>query len=68
MKNHCGRAHGGNSGGCEHGGNKTYNYGFVSGTASYCWFNKRFLDTFSGCPKEDKETTNPLTPTRTMKG
>ncbi len=53
MKNHCNRAHRGNSGGCEYGGNKRYNYGFMSGTASFCRFNLRWLHDFSGCPKDD---------------
>ena len=50
---YCPRANGGNSGGCKHGGNKVYNYGFVSGTAGYCRLNSRFLASFSSCPKEE---------------
>jgi len=53
-KYHCSRSYGGNGGGCEHGGNKRFNHGFVSGTSGYCWLNKRFLFAFSGCPKQDE--------------
>ena len=55
-KYYCVRAYGGNSGGCEYGGNKRFNYGFVSGLSAYCRLNKKFLDAFMGCPKEDKES------------
>jgi len=53
-KYYCSRANGGNGGGCEYGGNKTYNYGFISGTSMFCRLNKKFLDSFSGCPKEQE--------------
>ena len=37
---------------CEFGGNKRYNYGFVSGTASYCRKIKIFICDFNDrkCP------------------
>ena len=53
-KYHCSRAYGGNGGGCQYGGNKAYNYGFVSGTSSYCYLRKQFLHSFMGCPEQDK--------------
>jgi hypothetical protein len=28
---------------CEHGGNKHYNYGFVSGTAAYCRLMQKWV-------------------------
>ena len=39
------------SGACKHGGNKAYNYGFVSGTASYCYYIRRWLSDIIECPK-----------------
>ena len=38
---------------CEYGGNKTYNYGFVSGTASYCRHRAEteFVSRIKICPK-----------------
>ncbi len=36
---------------CEHCINKRYNYGFVSGTASYCKIKKRFCADMEKCPK-----------------
>ena len=53
-KYNCPRAYRGNGGGCVYGGNKRFNYGFVSGTASYCRLNNKFLDAFSGCPKDEQ--------------
>ena len=38
---------------CKHGGNKSYNYGFTSGTASYCRKEKRFLGGMIICPYEN---------------
>lgn len=43
--------------GCEYGGNKTYNHGFVSGSGSYCRHptQKRFIYGMFGdieCPKK----------------
>ena len=31
------------TGTCQYGGGKRFNYGFVSGTASYCRKSKRFI-------------------------
>lgn len=42
---------------CEHCVNKRYNYGFVSGTASYCKIEKRFTANMRKCP-EGKEVKN----------
>jgi hypothetical protein len=36
---------------CKHGGNKHYNYGFVSGTAEYCHLAKIWTSKISKCPK-----------------
>lgn len=35
---------------CKYGGNKVYNYGFVSGTASYCRKDKVFVNRLKECP------------------
>jgi hypothetical protein len=42
---------------CEYGGNKTYNYGFVSGTASYCRHRaeERFVSEIKICPKTKEQ-------------
>lgn len=37
---------------CQYGGNKRYNYGFVSGTASYCYFAKRWITDLKECPNQ----------------
>lgn len=49
------------TGGCKYGGNKPYNYGFMSGTSSYCRHpqRKRFVYNAIGggtikCPKESE--------------
>jgi len=41
------------TGTCEHGGNKAFNYGFMRGTAQYCRHSKgkKFTDDLSECPK-----------------
>lgn len=54
-KYHCPRAYGGNGGGCEYGGNKRFNYGFMSGTSSYCWLVKKWIHDFIGCPKDGRK-------------
>lgn len=36
---------------CEHGGNKRYNYGFISGTSQYCRFSKKWVHNLKSCPK-----------------
>lgn len=39
------------NGKCKHGGNKRYNYGFVSGTAYYCYLTKKWVQDIKKCPK-----------------
>jgi hypothetical protein len=36
---------------CEYGGNKAFNYGFMSGSACYCRLKKRFTVDMKICPK-----------------
>lgn len=53
---------------CRHGGNKNYNYGFMSGTAGYCRHVEKWTSDLEECPllstdtekraKKDKGTTN----------
>jgi len=40
----------GDIGYCEHGGTKRYNYGFQSGTASYCYLVKKWVSDIKDCP------------------
>lgn len=40
---------------CEYGGNKSYNYGFCSGMASYCRLIKKWVGDFEKCPKTTDE-------------
>jgi len=40
---------------CKHGGNKRYNYGFVSGTASYCRLVKKWVSDLKVCPHKSKQ-------------
>jgi len=42
---------------CQYGGNKSYNYGFVSGTSGYCFKDKKFLDKVNVCPLTTKKPT-----------
>lgn len=35
---------------CQYGGNKAYNYGFMSGTASYCRHDRRWVADMKRCP------------------
>jgi len=39
-----------NKEGCKHGGNKVFNYGFMSGTASYCRKVKKWCSDLAECP------------------
>ena len=40
---------------CKYGGNKRYNYGFVSGMANYCRKVKKWCSDLKECPlNEDK--------------
>lgn len=39
------------SGFCLFGGNKIYNYGFVSGSAAYCHSIKKWISDMTECPK-----------------
>jgi len=41
---------------CEYGGNRRYNYGFLSGMASWCGLEKRWVSGLKKCPR-DNETT-----------
>jgi len=45
------------SGSCEHGGNKSFNYGFMRGASSYCRHPRehRFLNDMNECPKDKQE-------------
>ena len=38
--------------GCIYAGNKTYNYGFCNGTASYCFLKDKFISKLKECPKD----------------
>jgi hypothetical protein len=38
------------SGVCKYGGNKHFNYGFMSGTSSYCRKAKRWVHDLDSCP------------------
>ena len=38
---------------CEHGGNKKYNYGFVSGIAGFCRLSKKWVDDLKECPLKE---------------
>ena len=35
---------------CEHGGNKRYNFGFLSGTAGYCRLVDKWTSDLDQCP------------------
>ncbi len=35
---------------CRYGGNKRYNYGFMSGTSSYCRKDKKWVHDLKDCP------------------
>ncbi len=52
---------------CRYGGNKSYGYGFVSGTASFCYKDKIWLHDVTICPLirggEEMTQDNPETPT-----
>ena len=38
---------------CPYTGNKYYNYGFVQGTAGYCYYSKQWVSDITNCPLED---------------
>ena len=40
---------------CKYGGNRTYNYGFLTGTASFCRKEKSFCSDMKKCPLVDEE-------------
>ena len=42
---------------CEYGGNKVFNYGFMSGSSGYCRHPRgnRFLSDMDKCPKSHDE-------------
>ena len=40
---------------CEYGGNKYYNYGFMSGMSSYCRLVKKWVHDLKECPKIKEE-------------
>jgi hypothetical protein len=37
--------------GCRYGGNKRYDFGFMSGTANYCRLVKKWVHVLPSCPK-----------------
>jgi hypothetical protein len=43
-------------GSCRYGGNKRYNYGFVSGMAGYCRFSKKWVSDLPKCPLKAKDS------------
>ena len=47
---------------CKYGGNKRYNFGFMSGTASYCYRDNKWVSDLKKCPiGKDKEPNAPPT-------
>lgn len=44
-----------NKDGCKYGGNKTYNYGFMKGSSSYCRKVKQWVHNLKECPINIKE-------------
>ena len=42
------------SGMCKYGGSKYYNYGFVCGSASYCYKVHRWISGLKECPERIK--------------
>ena len=40
---------------CRYGGNKNYNYGFVSGSASFCRLDKKWVHDLEKCPLENTQ-------------
>jgi len=38
------------TGTCQYGGNKSYNYGFIRGAATYCRHEKRWVADMNVCP------------------
>ena len=43
---------------CEYGGNKRYNYGFISGMSSFCRLSKKWVHDLKSCPKTIKINEN----------
>ena len=41
---------------CRYGGNKVYNYGFMTGASSYCRKDKQFVDKLEKCPLAEHPT------------
>jgi hypothetical protein len=41
---------------CYYGGNKRYNYGFLSGMSSYCRFVKKWVHDIKICPLEENKS------------
>ena len=54
---------------CEYGGNKRYNYGFVSGTASFCRFPKvdKWVSDLDLCPKDIQDERGNEPPQKVIK-
>ncbi len=42
--------------GCEYGGNKSYDYGFLLGTGEYCRWKKQWTTDMKECPLINKAT------------
>ena len=42
----------------KYGGNKRYNYGFVSGTANYCHKKEKWVADLKNCPKQALQVNN----------
>ena len=40
---------------CKYGGNKSYNNGFMQGTAGYCYKAKEWTHKLKKCPLQDQE-------------
>ena len=41
---------------CQFGGNKSFNYGFYSGTSSYCYKVSKFTHDLKQCPEVSQES------------
>ncbi len=44
-----------NKNGCKHGGNKKYNYPFMSGKARYCRLVNAWVSELNECPLENNK-------------
>ena len=40
---------------CKFGGTKAYNYGFMSGRSSYCFYDKKWIHDINECPLTRKD-------------